>query len=58
VRVGLLINSHGPNVDAVTRDMKAAASAIAVELVTVEASDRREIEAAFATLASKESTHS
>jgi putative tryptophan/tyrosine transport system substrate-binding protein len=53
VRVGLLINSHGPNVDAVTRDMKAAASAIAVELVTVEASDRREIETAFATLASK-----
>jgi putative tryptophan/tyrosine transport system substrate-binding protein len=53
VRVGLLINSHGPNADAVTKDMKAAASAIAVELVIVEASDSREIETAFSTLASK-----
>ncbi len=53
VRVGLLINSRGPNADAVTGDMKAAASAIAVQLVTVEASNSREIEVAFATLASK-----
>jgi putative ABC transport system substrate-binding protein len=53
VRVGLLVNSHGPNADAVTRDMKAAASGIAVELVIVEASDSREIEAAFAMLARK-----
>jgi putative tryptophan/tyrosine transport system substrate-binding protein len=52
-RVGLLINSRSPNADAVTRDMKAAASSIAVELVIVEASDSREIETAFATLNSK-----
>jgi len=53
VRVGLLINPRGPNADAVTKDMRAAASAIAVELVIGEASDSREIEAVFATLASK-----
>ena len=52
-RVGLLINSRSPNADAVTKDMKAAASSIAVELVIVEASDSREIETAFATLKSK-----
>jgi putative tryptophan/tyrosine transport system substrate-binding protein len=52
-RVGLLINSRSPNADAVTRDMKAAASSISVELVIVEASDSREIETAFATLNSK-----
>jgi putative tryptophan/tyrosine transport system substrate-binding protein len=52
-RVGLLVNSRSPNADAVTRDMKAAASSIAVELVIVEASDSREIETAFATLSAK-----
>jgi putative ABC transport system substrate-binding protein len=52
-RVGLLINSRSPNADAVTRDMKAAASSIAVELVIVEASESREIETAFATINSK-----
>jgi len=35
VRVGLLINSRAPNFDGVMRDLQAAASAIAVELVTV-----------------------
>jgi putative ABC transport system substrate-binding protein len=53
VRVGLLINSRAPNSDAVMRDLQAAASAIAVELVTVRASDSREIDAAFAALAGK-----
>jgi putative ABC transport system substrate-binding protein len=53
VRVGLLINSRAPNSDAVMRDLQAAASAIAVELVTVGASDSREIDAAFAALAGK-----
>src|SRR5262245_11917859 len=52
-RVGLLINSRSPNADAVTKDMKAAASSIAVELIIVEASDSRELETAFATLNSK-----
>ena len=52
-RVGLLVNSRSPNADAVTKDMKAAASSSAVELVIVEASDSREIETAFATLNSK-----
>jgi putative ABC transport system substrate-binding protein len=54
VRVGLLINSRAPNSDAVMRDMQAAASAIAVELVTVGASDSREIDAAFVALAGKQ----
>jgi putative tryptophan/tyrosine transport system substrate-binding protein len=53
VRVGLLINSRAPNSDAVMRDLHAAASAIAVELVTVGASDSREIDAAFVALAEK-----
>ena len=53
VRVGLLVNSRAPNSEAVMRDLQAAASAIAVELVTVGASDSREIDAAFLTLAGK-----
>src|SRR5262249_2782120 len=53
VRVGLLVNSRAPNSEAVTRDLQAAASAIGVELVTVGASDSREIDAAFLTLAGK-----
>jgi len=53
VRVGLLINSRAPNFDGVMRDLQAAASAIAVELVTVGASDSREIDAAFVALAGK-----
>jgi putative tryptophan/tyrosine transport system substrate-binding protein len=53
MRVGLLINSRAPNADAVMRDLQAAASAIAVELVTVGASDSREIDAAFVALAGK-----
>ena len=53
VRVGLLNNSRAPNSDAVMRDLQAAASAIAVDLVTVGASDSREIDAAFLTLAGK-----
>jgi putative tryptophan/tyrosine transport system substrate-binding protein len=53
VRVGLLINSRAPNSDAVTRDLQTAASAIGVELVTVGASDSREIDTAFVALAGK-----
>jgi len=53
VRVGLLINSRAPNSDAVMRDLQAAASAIAVDLVSVGASDSREIDAAFVALAGK-----
>jgi putative ABC transport system substrate-binding protein len=53
MRVGLLINSRAPNFDAVMRDLQAAASAIAVELVTVGASDSREIDAAFVAFAGK-----
>ena len=54
VRVGLLINSRAPNSDAVMRDLQAAASAIAVDLVTVGASDSREIDEAFVALARKQ----
>jgi len=53
VRVGLLVNSRAPNSEAVTRDLQAAASAIGVELVTVGASDSREIDAAFVAFAGK-----
>jgi putative tryptophan/tyrosine transport system substrate-binding protein len=53
IRVGLLINSRAPNSDAVKRDLQTAASAIGVELVTVGASDSRDIDAAFVALAGK-----
>jgi putative ABC transport system substrate-binding protein len=47
---GLLVNPANENAEAVTRDLKAAASKIGVEVAIVQASDYREIEVAFATL--------
>jgi ABC-type uncharacterized transport system substrate-binding protein len=49
-RVGLLVNPTTPLTKAVMRNVTAAASAIGVEIDVVQASDSREIEAAFATL--------
>ena len=49
-RIGLLVNPTNANVEDVTRDVTAAASAIGVRIDVVHASDNREIEAAFATL--------
>jgi putative ABC transport system substrate-binding protein len=49
-RIGLLVNPANANVEGVTKDVVAAASAIGVQIDVVGASDSREIEAAFATL--------
>jgi len=49
-RIGLLVNPANANVEGVTKDVEAAASAIGVQIDVVGASDSREIEAAFATL--------
>jgi putative ABC transport system substrate-binding protein len=49
-RFGLLVNPTNENVESVTKDVTAAASAIGVEIGIVQASDSREIEVAFATL--------
>ena len=49
-RIGLLVNPTNPNVEGATKDVTAAAPAIGVEIEVVQASDSREIEAAFATL--------
>ena len=49
VRVGLLVNPRIPT-EPVTRDVAAAASAIGLQVDVVEASESREIEAAFRTL--------
>ena len=50
VRVGLLVNPRVPQTELATRDVAAAASAIGLQIDVVEASDSREIEAAFRTL--------
>ena len=50
VRVGLLVNPRAPQTELATRDVTAAASAIGLQIDVVEASDSREIEAAFRTL--------
>ena len=50
VRVGLLVNPRVPQTETVTRDVAAAASAIGLQVDVVEASESREIEAAFRTL--------
>src|SRR5262249_18303732 len=50
VRVGLLVNPRGPQTELATRDVAAAASAIGLQIDVVEASNSREIEAAFRTL--------
>ena len=49
-RFGLLVNPANENAEAVTRDLKAAASKIGVEVAIVQTSDNRGIEVAFATL--------
>ena len=49
-RVGLLVNPNYPLTGPVTRDVIAAASAIGFAIDVVQASNSREIEAAFATL--------
>jgi ABC-type uncharacterized transport system substrate-binding protein len=50
VRVGLLVNPRVPQTELATKDVAAAASAIGLQIDVVEASDSREIEAAFRTL--------
>jgi len=49
-RFGLLVNPKNENAETVTRDLKAAAAKISVEISVVQASNSREIEAAFAAL--------
>jgi putative tryptophan/tyrosine transport system substrate-binding protein len=52
-RVGLLINPNHPNADVVAKELATAAASIGVQVDVVHATDRREIETAFATLADK-----
>ena len=49
-RFGLLVNPKNENAETITRDLKAAAAKISVEISVVQASHSREIEAAFAAL--------
>jgi len=49
-RVGLLVNPNNNNAEVMTSEVTEAASTIGVEIKVVRASDRSEIEAAFATL--------
>jgi putative tryptophan/tyrosine transport system substrate-binding protein len=49
-RVGLLVNPGYPLTEFVIKDVTAAASAIGLQVDVVQASDSREIEAAFSTL--------
>jgi putative ABC transport system substrate-binding protein len=49
-RIGLLVNPTNANVEGVTKDVMAAAATLGVQIDVVQASDSREIEAAFATL--------
>src|SRR5262245_27305381 len=49
-RIGLLFNPDNPNAQATTREVTAAASAMAVAIDAVQASDRSGIDTAFATL--------
>jgi len=49
-RIGLLVNPSNANVEGVTKDVTAAAATLGVQIDVVQASDSREIEAAFATL--------
>ncbi|MFL6796816.1 MAG: ABC transporter substrate-binding protein [Xanthobacteraceae bacterium] len=50
-RVGLLVNPHNSNAEPVRNELRAAATNMTgVEIIAVEASDSREIEAAFASL--------
>jgi len=49
-RIGLLVNPSNANVEGVTKDVMAAAATLGVQIDVVQASDSREIEAAFTTL--------
>ena len=49
-RFGLLVNPKNENAETITRDLKAAAAKISVDISVVQASNSREIEAAFAVL--------
>ena len=49
-RVGLLVNPNLPGTESVTRDVMAAAAGIGLQIDVVNASNSREIEAAFGTL--------
>src|SRR5262249_12725795 len=48
--IGLLVNPKFPATDGLTRDVTTVASAIGVEVYVMQASDSREIEAAFRAL--------
>jgi putative ABC transport system substrate-binding protein len=50
-RFGLLVNPNNANAGALTTEVTAAAAAIGAEINVIQASDSRQIEAAFATLA-------
>ena len=50
VRIGLMVNPTNVNVEGLTKDVTAAAATIGLQIDIVQASDSREIEAAFATL--------
>ena len=49
-RIGLLVNPTNANVEGVTKDVTTAAATLGLQIDVVQASDSREIEAAFATL--------
>jgi putative tryptophan/tyrosine transport system substrate-binding protein len=49
-RIGLLANPHNPGNEVAAKDVTAAAPAIGAHIDVVQASDSREVEAAFATL--------
>jgi putative ABC transport system substrate-binding protein len=49
-RIGLLVNPTNANVEGVTKDVTAEAPTLGVQIDVVQASDSREIEAAFTTL--------
>jgi putative ABC transport system substrate-binding protein len=50
-RVAVLVNPSGPTPEITLRDVQAAARTVNVQLLVLEATNAREIEAAFATLA-------
>ncbi|MFL6799233.1 MAG: ABC transporter substrate-binding protein [Xanthobacteraceae bacterium] len=54
-RIGLLVNPNNSPSAAVTKDLRAAASALGIEIGVVEADNGRAIEAAFATLVRSQS---
>lgn len=49
-RIGLLLNPHNRNVEAVTGEVKAAAATLGVQINVVQAADSRAIDAAFSVL--------